>query len=255
MIYDLLAPIYDEVNSEIDYVKWADFFERLIDTYGEDNPKPKLVLDLGCGTGKMTLELAKRGYDMTGVDISAEMLDMAEKRANELSFSGKILWLLQDMRSFELYGTVDLCVSTLDSINHLTSKKDLEKTLSLVHNYLIPNGLFIFDINGKAKFEKIYKDNSYVYENQGSVCVWQNYYNEKTKICDFLITVFDEEKDGRYARYDELEREKMYTLRQMKSYLLNCGFEFVAAFSNFEMNSACDDDERIYIVAKCKKTM
>ena len=138
MIYDLLAPFYDRFNGDIDYAKWADFIESVIKKeYTEGTPS--LVLDLGCGTGSMTLELAKRGYDMTGIDYSPEMLDIARGRGEECGLSDKMLWLCQDMRGFELYGTVDVTVSCLDALNHLVARGDLDKCLSLVHNYLIPN--------------------------------------------------------------------------------------------------------------------
>lgn len=249
MIYDLLAPFYDSINSDIDYALWADFLEKIIkrDCHGT----PELLLDLGCGTGKMTLELAKRGYDMTGVDLSPEMLNVARERAESEGLD--VLWLCQDMTDFELYGTVDVALCCLDGINHLTSPSALKKTFDLVHNYLSPDGLFIFDVNGKYKFENIYSDRAYVMEEDGAVCVWQNSYNEKSKLCDFYITLFKEEADGSYTRYDESERERMYTLRSLKSALGAAGFEFVAAYSDFAFSPATDESERIYIVARCKK--
>lgn len=251
MIYDLLAPVYDEINKDVDYVRWADFIEKIISQnrgFAEEN----LILDLGCGTGKMTLELASRGYDMTGVDLSSEMLDIARVEAEERGLSN-LLWLNQDMRQFELYGTVGVTVSCLDCMNHLTTTADFKKCLSLVHNYLVPNGLFIFDINGKGKFESVYADNSYVMENEGSMCIWQNFYNEKNKICNFYITLFAENSDGSYERYDEIQKERMYTLRSVKQMLTDCGFEFIGAYSNFEFKEATDENERIYIAAKCIK--
>ncbi len=251
MIYDILANAYDSINNEIDYSAWADFIEKTVN--GNMAEKPALVLDLGCGTGRMTVELAKRGYDMTGVDISPEMLDVARCAAEREGLSDKMLWLLQDMREFELYGTVDLTISCLDCINHITKPKDLDKVLSLVHNYLIPDGLFIFDINGKYKFESIYADRAYTMETESSVCIWQNDYNEKSKLCDFYITLFEEQSDGRYERYEDLQRERMYTIAEMKRHLIKCGFEFIGAYSDFEFNSASDKDERIYIAARCKK--
>lgn len=251
MIYDLLAPIYDSVNGEIDYSLWADFIEEIIARY-YGGTRPELVLDLCCGTGRMTVELARRGYDMTGVDYSVEMLDRARQSAVAQGFDN-ILWLNQDMRELELYGTVDLTVCCLDSINHLTAAKDLRKSLSLVHNYLIPDGLFVFDINGREKFERVYAANSYVIEEEGSVCVWQNLYNPKSSLCDFFITLFEEREDGAYERYDEHQRERMYTLRSMKAMLRGCGFEFIGAYSDFDFTDATDSDERIYIVARCKK--
>ncbi len=253
MFYDILAPFYDKINGNIDYSLWADFIEEIVKR--EYPTDPELWLDLGCGTGRMTLELAKRGHDMTGVDISPEMLDEARCAAEECGLSDRILLLCQDMREFELYGTVDVAVSCLDCINHLTGPSDLKKCLSLVHNYLSPDGLFIFDVNGKYKFENIYADRSYVFEEDGAFCIWQNEYNPKTHICDFCFTVMTECEDGRYERYDEVGRERMYTIRSLKHALLNTGFEFVGAYSDFNFKEASDCDERIYIVARCKKNI
>jgi SAM-dependent methyltransferase len=190
---------------------------------------------------------------MTGVDLSPEMLDLARDAAEEAGLSDKMLWLLQDITDFELYGTVELAVCCLDTLNHLTDAADLRRCLSLVHNYLVPDGLFVFDINGKGKFENIYADNSYVMEEDGSVCVWQNSYNPKTRLCDFFITLFEEDEDGRYSRYDELQTERMYTIRTMKKMLAECGFEFIGAYSDFDFGEATDASERIYITARCKK--
>ena len=252
MIYELLAPFYDEVNKDIDYSAWADFIEKAIERNYECG-RPELVLDLGCGTGKMTVELARRGYDMTGVDYSPEMLDIARESAEKVGFSKEILWLCQNMCNFELYGTVDVAVSCLDCINHLTDTKSLDECFSLVHNYLIPNGLFIFDINGRNKFENTYSDNSYVMEEKGNFCIWQNYYNAKNGLCDFYITIFEENSDGRYTRYEDVQREKMYTLRTVKSHLAKNRFKFIGAYRNFDFDVADDSTDRIYIVAKCIK--
>lgn len=252
MIYDLIAPIYDKVNGDVDYSLWADFIEKIIKreyTCG----KPELLLDLGCGTGRMTLELARRGYDMTGVDYSVEMLDIARERAESAGFSDKMLWLCQDITVFELYGTVDVTVSCLDTVNHITSSSELSKCFSLVHNYLIPDGLFIFDVNGKYKFENTYGTEAYVIEDENSFCVWQNYYNPKSRICDFYITLFEDNGDGTYQRYDEEQRERMYTLRSLKKLLSDNRFEFIGAYSDFDFGEGSDESDRIYVVARCKK--
>ena len=252
MIYDLIAPIYDKVNGDVDYSSWADFIEKIIKKEYK-NGTPELVLDLGCGTGRMTLELAKRGYDMTGIDYSVEMLDIARQTAEREGLGDKILWLCQDITEFELYGTVDLTVSCLDTINHLTSVTDLAKCFSLVHNYLVPDGLFIFDVNGKHKFEHTYANEAYVIEDDTGFCVWQNFYNEKSRLCDFYITLFEEGTDGTYDRYDEQQRERMYTLRSLKKQLKENGFEFVGAYSDFDFSEGSDENDRIYLVARCIK--
>ena len=129
----------------------------------------------------------------------------------------------------------------------------MKKTLSLVHNYLVPDGIFIFDINGRGKFERVYSDNAYVNESENGFLVWQNFYRKRDGICDFYLTLFTENPDGTYTRQDEMQREKMYTVRSIKSALEISGFKFIGAFNNFDFSLASDDDERIYIVAKCKK--
>ncbi|MBR5144820.1 MAG: class I SAM-dependent methyltransferase [Clostridia bacterium] len=249
MIYDLLAPFYDAINAEIDYEKWADFIEKIFEK--ECKNPPELVLDLGCGTGKMTLELASRGYDMTGIDYSPEMLDVARTAAEENG--NDILWLCQDMREFELYGTVDATVCCLDCINHLESVEDLESCFKLVHNYLIPDCIFIFDINARYKFENIYSNNTYTMEEDGAVCIWENDYDPDSQICDFYITLFKECADGRYKRYDEQQSERMYPLAEIKSSLERCKMEFLYAFGDLDFTPGSDECERIYIVAKCRK--
>lgn len=251
MIYDLLASVYDEINKDISYTDWADFIEEIVKREGRG--KTSLVLDLACGTGKMTRELSSRGYDMIGIDNSYEMLGVARDIAIEEGFSDKILWLCQDMCEFELYGTVELVVSCLDSINHLTSEEELLKCFSLVHNYLSPDGLFIFDINGKFKFENIYATNTYAMETERGVCIWQNYYDKESELCSFYITMFNECEDGLYERADDEQCERMYRLEQIKNMLLNSGFEFIGAYSDYNFTEASDDDERIYIAVRCRK--
>ena len=251
MIYDILAAFYDRINREIDYDTWADFIEKIFDR--EMKERPSLVLDLGCGTGKMTLALAKKGYDMTGIDYSVNMLGEAREAAADAELSDRILWLCQDIRSFELYGTMGAIVSCLDTINHITKEKELISVFSLVHNYLDPDGLFIFDVNGKHKFETLYADQTYVFEEGNDFCVWENEYNEKSKLCRFYITLFSKERDGRYSRYEEAQSEKMYPLSSLRRALEETGFEFVGAYSDYDFKVADDTADRIYIVARCKK--
>ena len=251
MIYDLIASIYDTENQNLDYESWADFLEEQFQKHLAQ--KPELVLDLGCGTGKMTLTLAQRGYDMTGVDYSAEMLDIARREESERALPHPILWLCQDMREFELYGTVGACVCCLDTLNHITVKKDLDTIFSLVHNYLDPDGLFIFDLNGKGKFESVYANEVYTYENEGSFLVWENDYRPKSGLCDFYITLFEEDEDGRYVRHDEVQTERVYSVKTITKMLAENDFECIGVYSDFQETKGCDADERIYFVARCKK--
>ena len=251
-IYRLLAPYYDEWNREIDYSGWAGEIERVLQR--EFQGKTDAICDLGCGTGSMTIELARRGYDMIGIDLSSEMLTIARERAAAAGVGDRILWLAQDITAFELYGTVEAVVSCLDTVNHLTTLGALEKCFSLVHNYLVPDGLFLFDLNSRMKFEEIYADECYVFEADGVYCTWQNCYNPKAHLCRFDITLFEEDGDsGLYRRYEERQTERMYPLKSVRRLLERCGFEWIGAYGSPSGAALSDEDERWYVVARAKK--
>ena len=254
--YGAISTIYDNINANVDYSAWADFFEKCFDKFLPQ--RPELVLDLACGTGSMTFELAKRGYDMIGIDGSYDMLNVAYDRKYDLELPRDVLFLLQDMREFELYGTVGAITCCLDSINYLTADKELDKCFSLAHNYLDPDGLFLFDMNTPHKFENVYGSNTYVYEEEdcgnNSFCVWQNYYDTSSKLCDFSLTVF--EKDDvtlQYSRRDESQTERCYSRDEIEKALMNNKFEIIGFYSDFNFSPAKDTDERWYVVARAKK--
>ncbi len=253
MSYEITSEYYDRINSHVDYGAWCDFLERLFDCYAKE--KPSLVLDLGCGTGVITLELARRGYDMTGIDLSPEMLDEARERAYEDEISD-VLWLCQDMREFELYGTVDAVIATCDAVNYLLNARDLDKCFSLVHNYLIPDGIFVFDISSRAKFERMYKGDIII-ENDDVYCGWQSVYNEKTHVADFYLSYFSTEgDDGLYVRRDEHQRQKAWSVRSVKQALARCGFELLCVTDSYTGKPITGETEedRIYFVCRVKKT-
>ena len=248
--YNSIARVYDKLNAEINYSKWADFIEACFDRYMDK--KPEIVLDLACGTGSMTYALAGRGYDMIGVDGSEEMLSEAYNRGTVVG-ENHILYLLQDIRSFELYGTVQAVTCCLDSINYLVGDGDLEKCFSTVHNYLEPGGVFVFDMNTPYKFENVYGDNSYILEDKidgkNVYCGWQNFYDKESKICSFYLSLF-EESDGVYSRSDEEQHERCYTFEEVKTALEKCGFDLLSLSSDYNFTEVNENTERWYFVAK-----
>ncbi len=253
--YGAIARVYDKLNEEIDYAEWADFIEKCFGRFLTG--RPGIVLDLACGTGRMTSELAGRGYDMIGVDGSADMLAVAYSRA--LGKSTRPLYLMQDMRALELYGTVGATVCCLDSINYLTETDGLEKTFDRVHNYLDPGGLFLFDVNTPYKFKNIYGNNSYILEDEDEskrdiFCAWQNEFDPDSGICDFYLSLFEENDDGSYNRSDEHQREKCWSLEELTATLEKCGFEFLGAYGGYGFEEPDDKCERWYIAARAVKS-
>jgi ubiquinone/menaquinone biosynthesis C-methylase UbiE len=249
--YTSLAPVYDRLNADIDYAAWADYIERQFVLHAQK--KPESVLDLACGTGTMTVELARRGYDMTGIDLSEDMLAVARQKCDAERFAHPVLLVCQNMSELELYGTVDAAVCCLDSLNYLTAADDLMRTFLHVHNYLNPDGLFLFDMNAPKKFEDVYGTNAYVLEDEGILCAWQNIYNKKSKMCDFYLSIFTENADGRWTRFDEEQRERCWSLRTVKKLLADCGFELVSLSEDFEGGEVTADTERWYFTARAKK--
>lgn len=248
--YSVLARVYDKLNGSVDYGAWADYIEECFARYMSE--KPSLVLDLGCGTGSVTLELARRGYDMTGLDISPDMLSQAYSRAFEAGVFG-ILFLEGDMRDFELYGTVGAVTCCLDGINHLLCAEDVSRTFSLVHNYLDPDGLFVFDVNTPYKFKEIYGDNDYALEEGGDVCVWRNRLSDDGEQCDFHLSVFERERDGRYRRRDTVQSERCYTAEHLSEMLRGTGFEILGVFTELTFDEPQEKTERWHVVARAKK--
>ena len=227
-----LARYYDALNLGADYKKVADYIEGL---FALCEKKPELVLDMACGTGNLALELSKRGYDMTGLDLSAEMLSAAAAKKN----AGRVLWLHQNMASFELYGTVDAAVCCFDGLNYLSDQNDVKKCFALVRNYLNPGGLFAFDVNSKHKFEAVYANNSYVIEDakKNVFCSWQNRYSKKTRSCDFYLTIFAKQPDGSYSRHEEAQSEKYHSAEFLGKSLLEAGFGDIRVFHDFDLSS------------------
>ena len=172
--YTSFAEVYDQFMDNVPYREWADFLQEILQKEGINDG---LVLDLGCGTGSMTEELAGRGYDMIGVDNSEDMLEIAMEKRQESGHD--ILYLLQDMQEFELYGTVRAVVSVCDSVNYVTEKEELEQVFRLVNNYLDPGGIFVFDFNTEYKYREVLGDRTIAENREDSSFIWDNYYYEE----------------------------------------------------------------------------
>ncbi len=230
----------------VPYEDWSRYVTGLLAEYGITDG---LVLDLGCGTGKMTRLLADAGYDMIGVDYSEEMLEVARERQDEQN-RDDILYLMQDMREFELYGTVRAVISICDSINYILEADDLRHVFELVNNYLDPKGIFIFDLNTVYKYRELLGENTISENREESSFIWDNYFYEDEMVNEYDLTLFIREKDNLYRKYEELHYQKAYELEQVKRLLEEAGMEFVAAYDAFTHEPVREDSERIYIIAR-----
>lgn len=248
--YSDFARVYDMFMDNIPYEEWCSY---LTDLLKRNEIEDGIVLELGCGTGSMTELLAKQGYDMIGIDNSASMLQKALEKREESGLD--ILYLLQDMREFELYGTVRAIVSVCDSMNYITEEEDLAEVFSLVNNYLDPKGLFIFDLNTEYKYKHILGDNVIAENRDEGSFIWENSYDPQTGINVYELALFLPVEGGLYEKYEEIHYQRSYSLGEIRELLQEAGMEFVTAYDAFSLDPPKEDSERIYIIAReCGKS-
>ncbi len=245
-MYNDFAEVYDRLQ-DADYEQFVDFYEKI---FKKLELKPELVLDLACGTGNITLPMAKRGYDMIGLDMSVEMLNIARNKAYDEEQN--ILFLCQDMCEMELFGTVDAIVCALDGVNYITDYEDLKHLFRLVQNYLNPGGVFVFDINSVHKLKNVLGNNTFVNEEKGIYYVWQSEFSEETGVCDFVLTFFEEQEDGSYERFDEFQQERAYSIKEIVCAAESAGLVVTGVYKPFEFATASDNDERVFFAVSKK---
>lgn len=243
--YTNFAQVYDLFMDDIPYTKWCDYIISILQEYQISNG---LLLDLGCGTGTLTEALAKRGYDMIGIDASSDMLEIAAKKHH--ASKSNTLYLLQDMRKFELYGTVRAVISICDSINYILTIEDLIHTFSLINNYLDPNGIFLFDLNTEYKYHTLLAENTIAEHRKEGSFVWENYYDPDTRQNEYDLTLFIHEKENLFRRYTETHYQRSYSLEEIQAALTKAGLIFIAAYDAFTKNPVRQDSERICLIAR-----
>ena len=243
--YRALGAFYDRLMPQTDFEARADYLLALFARFWKT---PQSVLDLACGTGSMTATLAKRGFDMTGVDGSEEMLAEAAEKVK--GFTPEALLLCQDMRALDLRDTVDGAICLQDSLNHLLKTADLEAVFNRLRLFVAPGGLVLFDMNTPYKHREILGNHDFILETDGLVCNWQNLYSEKTGIVTMQLDFFEEQPDGSYFRYADDVRERAYSLRTIRQILEKTGFELCGVFADGGFDEPAADCERFMLVAK-----
>lgn len=241
-MYKETAAFYDRLTPDVDYDMYAEYFTKIFEKHSGNTPHS--VVDLGCGTGMLTVAMANKGYDMTGVDASAEMLSMAYGKK-----SPGVLWINQDFTSLDLFGTYEAAVSLLDCINHLTENGQVEKYFKRLRYFIEPDGLFVFDINSEYKFKNTYKSNTFYSVNDELSYIWQNKYDEKTKICTMDMTFFHKEDDV-YRRFDTVNKERAYSIEFLQEQLGKTEFTVEALYDDGSFNEPSSDSERIFFVCR-----
>ncbi|MGN0520697.1 MAG: class I SAM-dependent methyltransferase [Candidatus Fimenecus sp.] len=248
MSYEVFADFYDILTDNVDYTAMSKSICSLLKCYGLDRG---LLLDLGCGTGTLSVRLSEAGFEVIGADISPDMLAVAQEKA--FAARQNILFLCQDMTRLDLYGTVDAAVCTLDALNHLPSRAAVEETLRRVALFLNPGGILLFDTNTLYKHREILGNNTFVYDTDAVYCVWQNELQPDEKTVDISLDFFIPASDDEpiYERESEQFSECAYSGAEWEEMLKNAGFTVLGVFDGYTENPLTDTSERaVYAVRK-----
>lgn len=243
--YTGFAQVYDEFMDNIPYDEWVDYLAGLLK---EHDISDGIIAELGCGTGNVTGRLAARGYDMIGIDNSEEMLMIAREKA---PVDGRILYLEQDMRAFELFGTVRAFVSICDSMNYLLTDHDLVQVMKLVNNYLDPGGLFIFDLKTVYNYQEILGTQVFAESREDNSYIWVNSYDPGTRINQYDLTLFVQEyedEEDLFRRYEETHYQKAWILDEIMKAADEAGMRFIKAYHAFSRENPRPESERIYVI-------
>lgn len=244
--YHIFSQFYDKLTFNVDYEKRAEYIQSVLSLWGHE---PGLTLDLACGTGSMTIALKERGWDIFGIDGSQDMLSIAMDKAYDKELS--ILFLCQRMEKLDLYGTIDTCICTLDSLNHITDKAQLQAAIDRVALFMNPEGLFVFDVNTVYKHRHILGNNTFVYDTDEVYCVWQNSLKENNTI-NIELDLF-EKSNGVYTRHTERFSERTYPLDEWKEMLTKAGFETLTVYHDMTTDPVEETSDRAVFVARIKE--
>lgn len=239
--YRVLSAYYDRFTDDVGYEQWADYFEQVFARCGF---RPELVLDLACGTGTLSGVMARRGYEMIGVDASPEMLMQAMN--NTLDCDPRPVFLNQRMEELDLYGTIQAVLCCLDSVNYVTDPAVLREAFRRVALFLEPDGVFVFDVNTRRKFERM-NGEVYVREDEDVYCAWQVAFDGA--LCTYDFDIFEAEGDCWY-RSSERHLERYYAPETLTQLLADCGFDRVEIHPELSFGTCTGEEDRIFLIAR-----
>lgn len=244
-MYSELAPFYDLLMSHVNFKGVTDFYLKLAKLH---NWKGRRILDLACGTGNISLELFRQGYSVTGIDLSQEMLTMAEEKVRSAGFEPD--FYCQNMINLQVPDSYDLVISAFDSMNYILKEEDLSLVFGRVYEALNPGGFFIFDVHSEYKFKEVFGGNTFTYSGTDYSYIWQNKYENKNSTSSMSLDIFIQVKDDMYRRIQEYHQERCYLPEKLEVLLENQGFEVLAYYGDQKLKRPGPKAERIYFVAK-----
>lgn len=244
--YEFLAGSYDELMRDADYVRRADFVEKLVLRTAK---RPVFtMLDLACGTGTMTLLFTERGYELISVDGSEDMLMEARDKAQGVH-GIEPLFLHQSMPRLDLNDTVDAAICCMDSINYLTDPREVRRTFQRLRLFVSPGGALVFDVHARGKLEAM-DGQVYLDESEDVYCVWRTEF--RRDLLDYCVDLFTRRADGAWTRETEFHRQRCYSVEDLTQWLAEAGFADIRTYGDCRMRRPKESDGRIYFSARRK---
>ncbi|MEH7334001.1 class I SAM-dependent methyltransferase [Neobacillus drentensis] len=250
MSYEQFAYLYDELMQDAPYDEWVQFVKDKLVKYGISEG-PIRLLDLACGTGELSVRFAEEGYQVTGVDLSADMLAVAHTKGEKAGI--KIPFFQQNMADLEGHGEFDVIGIFCDSLNYLDSEDEIKNTFLNVYQHLSQTGIFIFDVHSIYKMTEVFINQTFAHSDDHVSYIWNSFLGEKPNSVEHELSFFVlDEKSGKYDRYDELHLQRTYSVQQYSNWLSDAGFDILEISYDFEDFAPKDHSERIFFTARKK---
>ena len=243
-MYQAFAELYDSLMNDVDYESWADYYSRLLSIYGIRGGR---ICECACGTGALTIPLYYRGFQMTGVDISREMLWQAAQKSRRRGIA--IPFVQQDMRALNLHRPVDAVLSTCDGVNYLMTEEDLSSFFKCAHRSIRPGGALVFDVSTPYKLKNILCSGLMGEDREDVTYIWQNSWHERQQYVDLDLIFFVHGDDGLYRRMEEHQHQKAWSEKALKEALWQAGFRTVSFYGDYTLNTPNEKSQRWHIAA------
>ena len=243
-MYQAFAELYDELMNDVDYESWADYYTRLLSIYGIRNGK---ICECACGTGGLTIPLHRRGFQMTGVDISREMLWEAAQKSRKLGIA--MPFVQQDMKALNLHRPMDAVLATCDGVNYLLTEEDLLSFFRAAHRAIKPGGALVFDVSTPYKLKNVLCSGLMAEDRENITYMWQNSWNERQRTVSLDLVFFVREKENQYRRIEEHQKQRAWDEKTLKENLWHAGFRAVSIYGDFTLNSSTDENQRWHVAA------
>ncbi|KPL58634.1 class I SAM-dependent DNA methyltransferase [Rossellomorea vietnamensis] len=248
MSYERFAYVYDYLMQDVPYDGWLEYVNRQAERYSIQG---KRLLDIACGTGELSLRLARDGYDVTGVDLSQDMLTIAQEKASAQDVH--IQLFQQDMSRLDSLGEYDIITIFCDSLNYLEDESDVENTFKKVYDHLTQEGLFLFDVHSIYKMTQIFMNQTFTLTDDHVSYIWGCFPGEVPNSVEHELTFFVEDVEtGQYERVEELHKQRTYPILMVKEWLETTGFDVLNINADFTEESPSDQSERIFFACKKK---